>query len=308
MLSLVCKFQKQIHLSQFRTVDEDDIPLAKLKSKKPCQDSSSADIEPLATLRHRSPQVSEESYEIYDSDADPEFQPGKCEVSRCKEDVWAACENCDILVCYDHCVEEVNSCEDHGKMNKKKDSTKRKGHHNVRGKKIVAGRKAGDGHRGGEEPMTDSRQATIEQVEGDRSKKQDSVGDAEEHAMRREETRMEEGDNEKQTEEEVQDGDRTGEEQTQVRVRKRKRDEGNWRRNSRKRLRNSGLAYISVRGKLISGRTMKPSYPPSCQPNCSKNISEDERMVMFEEFWNLADKREQKHFLLRHDRCLWRNG
>ena len=84
-----------------------------------------------------------------------------------------------------------------------------------RGKEIVAGRKAGDGHSGGEEPMTDtcSRQATIEQAEGDRKKKQDSVGDEEEHAMRREETRMEEGNDEKQTEE-VQDGDGTGEEQT----------------------------------------------------------------------------------------------
>ena len=117
---------------------------------------------------------------------------------------------------------------------------------------------------------TCSRQATIEQAEGDRKKKQDSVGDEEEHAMRREHTQMEEGNDEKQTEEEVQDGDGTGEEQTQVRGRKRKRDGGNWRRNSRKQLRNSGLAYVSVRGKLISGRTVKSSCPPSCQLNCSK--------------------------------------
>ena len=47
----------------------------------------------------------------YDSDKDPEFQTGICEVRRCKGEVWAACPNCQSLVCWDHFMEDVTCRE-----------------------------------------------------------------------------------------------------------------------------------------------------------------------------------------------------
>ena len=62
-----------------------------------------------------------------DSDTDPDFKVGLCEVRRCKKEVWAVCENCLILVCYDHCVEDITSCKDHGKtLQKRKRDKKRR--------------------------------------------------------------------------------------------------------------------------------------------------------------------------------------
>ena len=59
----------------------------------------------------------ESDYELSDyedSDADPTFKPGKCQARRCKEDLFAACERCNILLCYDHFTEDTDSC-DHGR-------------------------------------------------------------------------------------------------------------------------------------------------------------------------------------------------
>lgn len=41
-----------------------------------------------------------------DSDADPTF--GVCEVRKCKEDVWAACDRCQALVCFNHFHDDVS--------------------------------------------------------------------------------------------------------------------------------------------------------------------------------------------------------
>lgn len=49
----------------------------------------------------------------YDSDKDPEFHPGICELRSCREDVWAACVDCDILLCYEHFIEDIVSCDQH---------------------------------------------------------------------------------------------------------------------------------------------------------------------------------------------------
>ncbi|GFR85098.1 hypothetical protein ElyMa_004164500 [Elysia marginata] len=108
-------------------VSDEDLPLAHL-NKAACDSGEEDDDNiPLSKLIQTNPRPStepsssdEESSYTYDSDADPEFSPGKCEVRRCGEDVWAACENCEILVCYDHCIEEISSCSEHGKVLRKK--------------------------------------------------------------------------------------------------------------------------------------------------------------------------------------------
>ena len=46
------------------------------------------------------------------SDTDPDFKEGLCEVRRCKEELRF---NCSIFVCYNHCVEDIASYKDRGK-------------------------------------------------------------------------------------------------------------------------------------------------------------------------------------------------
>ncbi|KAK3751078.1 hypothetical protein RRG08_019287 [Elysia crispata] len=43
--------------------------------------------------------------DVDDSYKDAVFSPVACEVTSCKEEVWAACQDCEILVFYDHCNE-----------------------------------------------------------------------------------------------------------------------------------------------------------------------------------------------------------
>ena len=43
-----------------------------------------------------------------DTDNDPEFVSGKWRLKGCKEDIFAACVKCLVLLCYDHSVEDVN--------------------------------------------------------------------------------------------------------------------------------------------------------------------------------------------------------
>ena len=56
---------------------------------------------------------SAESKVLDDSQGDPQFFSGKCKVARCKEKVWAPCKICLSLVCYDQCIEDIKSCEQH---------------------------------------------------------------------------------------------------------------------------------------------------------------------------------------------------
>ena len=56
---------------------------------------------------------------LHNSDADPEFHPGTCEVWRCKNEAWATCEECEMTLCRSHSMETVRSCNDHGTIGKK---------------------------------------------------------------------------------------------------------------------------------------------------------------------------------------------
>ncbi|KAK3758978.1 hypothetical protein RRG08_005604 [Elysia crispata] len=104
-----CVQKQPINGESIGTHSEDELPLARLKKSKAIDNAkSSGFIDP------------DSDYDVYlqDSDSDPEFNPGICEVRHCKDPVLSACEECDILVCYDHFMEEVNTCGQHGKKNK----------------------------------------------------------------------------------------------------------------------------------------------------------------------------------------------
>lgn len=133
-------------------ISEDDMPLIKLKKKRcdaPKSTDSDGDV-PLASLGDISKKLMEcndvislttdvncnnispvhkvdvvlpqNNYEVnesgsaeeyYDSDADPAFVT--CEVKLCKQEVFAACPRCEILVCFEHLNEDITNCRDHGK-------------------------------------------------------------------------------------------------------------------------------------------------------------------------------------------------
>ena len=59
-----------------------------------------------------------EEEDWYDSDQDPEYRQN-CEVIHCKNEVWAACHGCLILVCWEHFHEEITSCTEHGTRSRK---------------------------------------------------------------------------------------------------------------------------------------------------------------------------------------------
>ncbi|GFO08834.1 hypothetical protein PoB_003533900 [Plakobranchus ocellatus] len=85
--------------------------------------------EPVVNLRALSPlglEFSSDWESFNDSDADPEFHPGVCEAQHCKKNVWSACEDCEMPLCYDHFMEVTMSCMEHGKV-KKKNKQKPKG-------------------------------------------------------------------------------------------------------------------------------------------------------------------------------------
>ena len=91
----------------------------------------------------------EEDGSCYDSDADPEYHVGKCEVSRCKEEVFTACENCDIFLCFDHTNEEITSCKEHGKILRKmqRDNKRKKTADHIPMPEISEPGEAGDNKR-----------------------------------------------------------------------------------------------------------------------------------------------------------------
>ncbi|GFN97098.1 hypothetical protein PoB_002360400 [Plakobranchus ocellatus] len=102
--------------------EDDMIPLSKLQNRISTDAGSSDEDIPLADLRRTGSPISD----FDNSDADPEYKPGQCEVKHCREEVWAACENCLMLVCYDHCIEDIDSCEHHGKTMKNGTTVKKK--------------------------------------------------------------------------------------------------------------------------------------------------------------------------------------
>ena len=100
--------------------DDNNIPLANLKLQSEAVDDENIPLIQLQRKRKLSEDSSLSSEDIYDSDRDPEYNVGACEVRFCKGEVWAACHMCEILVCWDHFMEEITSCKQHGKILKRK--------------------------------------------------------------------------------------------------------------------------------------------------------------------------------------------
>lgn len=80
--------------------------------------------------------------------------------------------------------------------------------------------------------------------------------------------------------------------------RKRISDEGKWKKNIAKCLRNSGQSYESSRTKTkMNPRQMKPPCTEKCIMKCFTKIMEDDRRQIFLSYWNLGDLQKQRYFI-----------
>ncbi|XP_045454105.1 uncharacterized protein LOC123667070 [Melitaea cinxia] len=79
--------------------------------------------------------------------------------------------------------------------------------------------------------------------------------------------------------------------------RKRKRNEENWKRNVNKMLRNTGKAYKSASNKIKEERKIKEPCGDKCRLQCKSKLSEDERMLLFKNYWALGDNKKQWEYI-----------
>lgn len=86
-----------------------------------------------------------------------------------------------------------------------------------------------------------------------------------------------------------------------VKQAKRKRNESSWKRNISKIARNSGKEYEShsknSEKRLKEARKMKSPCQDKCRLKCKEKMTEDERMSVFDAYWNLGDIAKQREFI-----------
>ncbi|XP_076453198.1 uncharacterized protein LOC143288506 [Babylonia areolata] len=212
--------------------------------------------------------------ECYDSDKDPEFNPGQCEVKRCKKEVWAACPDCEILVCFDHFNEEISSCSQHGAVKRKKRD---------KGKtcevdKLAIGESEKDKQADTETTVSSGAPCDMQTNENDFMPKDDVH-----HNMALPEDYNVEG--------------------SAREVAKKKMPRPNKQKEA-KRQRSMGQEYTSnATKKKIAARKMKTRCKEkTCVRQCS-TISDEQRHELFQSYYALADLRLQREFLVRHIKC-----
>jgi len=87
----------------------------------------------------------------------------------------------------------------------------------------------------------------------------------------------------------------TNDDTTKHKTRKRSRNPEEWKQNIRKRRRQSGLDYVSSRGKKMRKREIssKKDCVGKCKFKCAQMISQGDREKIFAEFWDLTDLQKQ---------------
>ena len=84
------------------------------------------------------------------------------------------------------------------------------------------------------------------------------------------------------------------------RSRKRQRKPETWKKNIQKRLKYSGQEYVGHRGIVYGAKEVKQSCNEKCKLKCSKKFDEATRTNIFQHYWGLEDKVQQRHFINRH--------
>ena len=78
---------------------------------------------------------------------------------------------------------------------------------------------------------------------------------------------------------------------------RKKRNPSAWARNERKRLRNSGQAYMTSRGKKAEARQMTDGCSTSCRYMCHANFGLEDRNQIFKNYWALQNIDLQRQFI-----------
>ena len=103
------------------------------------------------------------------------------------------------------------------------------------------------------------------------------------------------------TNEAANDKENTAVETTDDAYRKRKKNKyaspSTWKKHQRKLLRNSGKEYVGVTGKTVTARTLGQACK-DCRYECTKQISEEERLEIFSNFWEAGSKSKQASFIV----------
>lgn len=74
-------------------------------------------------------------------------------------------------------------------------------------------------------------------------------------------------------------------------------DPESWNKNVRKKLRNTGQAYMSVRGQYRTARQVRPKDCSNCKKACNTKFPEAERQKIHKTYWALGDNEKQKLFI-----------
>ena len=81
-------------------------------------------------------------------------------------------------------------------------------------------------------------------------------------------------------------------------TRKRIRNEKEWKINIRKEARNKGLPYTTRKGKDVDRRTFDREYDCKCRMKCCTKLSDQDKNLIFTNFWNEMDWNAQTRFLV----------
>lgn len=75
-----------------------------------------------------------------------------------------------------------------------------------------------------------------------------------------------------------------------------------WQRNVRKRLRQSGQAYVGVSGEVRRPRQLHSQCSPRCSRGCSSKFTLDQLRAIHDNFWTLNDAQKDEYYALFTER------
>ncbi|CAH1171175.1 unnamed protein product [Phaedon cochleariae] len=80
-------------------------------------------------------------------------------------------------------------------------------------------------------------------------------------------------------------------------VRKRMRNPESWKKNKRKKNRNLGKEYLTVKGKKVARKMMGATCSEKCRIKCSTRLNDSKRQEIFDYYWKLGDINLQRNFV-----------
>ncbi|XP_028163360.1 uncharacterized protein LOC114354942 [Ostrinia furnacalis] len=92
----------------------------------------------------------------------------------------------------------------------------------------------------------------------------------------------------------------TGDKTTSKIRRNRKANPDSWKCVQAKILRNHGKAYLNMKNKLVPARKLKTPCGDQCKLKCKEKITELQRQIIFQDYWDFGDLERQREYIKRH--------